>query len=150
MSVTACGDISSRGTTLFMAIAATGPFIEIGAVTVMPDLSPTATTDTCTDPYGVANDGYKEEFKTGEFDGGDASFTVKIRDGDPMQDQLESYFDGDDQAKNAWFRVQLASTSATKRTFKAIVKGNTHAFPPDGGICTLAVTTKVNSKLIKS
>ena len=150
MSQTACGDISSRGTTLFLSLLEEGPFLEIGAVTVMPNLSPTATTDTCTDPYGIENDGYKEEFKTGEFDGGDASFTVKVREGDVIQDRLESLFDGNFANQSCWLRVQLASTNATKRTFKAIIKGNEHAFPPDGGICTLAVTAKVNSKLVKS
>ena len=150
MSVTACGDISSRGATLFFAELAAGPFTEIGAVTVMPDLAPTAATDSCSDPYGVDDGGYEKEYKTGSYNGNDAGFTVKVREGDAIQDKLESYFDGADAEKECYLRVQLASTNATKRTFPALIKGVTNAFPPDGGICTLAVGTKVNGKVVKS
>jgi hypothetical protein len=150
MSVTACGDISTRGATLLFSTELAGTYNEIGAITVMPDLAPTAGTDTCTDPYGVDNGGYAKEYKTGGFDGNDAGFTVKLREGDVQHDLLKSYFDGADSDSEGFLRVQLASAGATKFTFPVIVKGVTHAFPPDGGICTVALSTKVNGKIVES
>lgn len=150
MSVTACGDISSRGATLLFATAIAGAYNEVGAITVMPDLAPTAGTDLCTDPYGVDDGGYEKEYKTGSFNGNDASFTVKLREGDAQHDLLKSYFDGADKDAEGFMRVQLASTNATKFTFPVLIKGITHAFPPDGGICTLAVSTKVNGQIVES
>ena len=136
--------------TLFFAIAATGPFVEVGAVDVMPDLAPTAATATCTDPYADGAEGYVKEYKTGEFNGNDTTFTVKNREGDAVHDQLESYFDGDDRDLEGFLRLQLADVSATKRTFPALIKGLTFAHPPSGGICTTAVSCKVNGKIVKS
>lgn len=150
MSVTACGDISSRGMTLFLSELLAGPYDEVGAVTVMPDLAPTATTADCTDPYAAGEGGYVKEYKTGEFNGNDTSVTVKAREGDVEHLLLEELFDGTKSDKECYLRVQLADVGATKRTFPALVKGVTHAHPPSGGIVTLQVSLKVNGRIVRS
>lgn len=146
MTQTACGDISSRGATLLFATAIDGTYNEVGPITAMPNVKRTAETDVCSNPYGDDNDGYEKQFKTGKFTAADQTFTVKIREGDATHAQLKSYFDGADKDLEGYLRVQLASTNATKFTMPVIVKDLDNAFPPDGGICTLAVTVGVNGK----
>lgn len=150
MTTTVCGDISSRGATLLLSTTIGGTYDEIGPVLTMPDLSATAGTAECTDPYGSNASGYKKEYKTGDFDGGDASFTVKFREGDPIHAVLKSHFDGADKDSECYLRVQLASVNATKFTFPALIKGAGNSFPPDGGIVTFAITAKVNDQVVES
>ncbi len=147
MALTACGHESSRGTTLLRGTSITGPWTEIGAIEEMPELSPTATTDTCTDQYAAGADAWVKEYKTGEFDGGDVSFTVNWISGDAMHDQLYADFEGSDEI---YLRIALSDTAASTRDFPFLVKNPTEAIPGGGGKITMSISGKVNGKIERS
>ena len=150
MTINVCGDITTIGATLFFAEVEAGPYTEVGAVVSMPDISSAARTAECTDPYGEQADGYVEKYKTGIFDGQDAPFTVKLREGDAIQATLRDYHDGNNKFSACWIRVQLNTTNSWKQTFKSAITEFTYAFPPDGEVATMQLTALVNSKPIET
>lgn len=146
MSLTTCGHESTRGTTLLRATSASGPWTEIGAVESMPELAPTATTDTCTDQYGDGDDAWVKEFKTGEFNGNDASFTVNWISGDAQHAQLYADFESLDEI---WLRIALSDVNASTRDFPFLVKAPSEPLPGGGGKIQLTISGKVNGRIIR-
>ena len=146
MSLTTCGHESTRGTTLLRAESITGPWVEIAAIETMPELSPTATTDSCTDQYGAGADAWVTEFKTGEFDGGEASFTCNWISGNTGHDQLYADFLSTDEI---FLRIAFSDTGASTRDFPYLVKGVSEALPGAGGKVQFTVTGKVNGQIIR-
>lgn len=146
MSLTTCGHESTRGTTLLRGTSAAGPWEEIGAVESMPELAPTATTDTCTDQYGAGDAAWVKEFKTGEFNGNDASVTCNWISGNAMHEQLYTDFESEDEI---WLRVAYSDLNASTRDFPYLVKGVSDLLPAGGGKIQFTVSGKVNGRILR-
>jgi hypothetical protein len=147
MAINACGQESSRGTTLLWSKSPTGPFTEIGAVDTMPELSPTAELDECSDPYGSGEAAWAKYYKTGKIEGGDVTFNVNWISGDAEHDALEA--DLEDETES-YFRIALSDLNATTRTFPALTTGVSHPVPQNGGKLQLGVTVRVNGQIVKA
>jgi hypothetical protein len=150
MALTNCGFESTRGTTLLRATSADGPWTAIAAIEQMPELAPTATTDTCTDPYGSGTSGWIRKYKTGEFNGGQVTFTCNWISGNAGHDLLYADFDTYDEDAEIWLRIALSDVAATTRDFPALVVGISEPLPQNGGKVQFTVTCEVNGKPIRS
>ena len=148
MSLTSCGHESTRGTTLLRSTGTiSGPWVEVGAVQVMPELGTTHTIAACTDPYGAGAAGYVTNYKTGEIDMGEASFTVNWISADATHTSLQA--DVLATTEN-FFRLLLSDVAATTKDFPALVTGVTEPVPGDGESHQLVVTMKVNGAVVRA
>lgn len=147
MSLTTCGHESTRGTTLLKADAIGGPWVEVGAVEVMPEITTTHATASCTDPYGAGADAYLKSYKTGEIDMGETSFTVNWISGDTIHDELQA-----DVLSTAesFFRLLLSDVAATTKDFPMLITNVSEPVPGEGGSHQLVVSGKVNGAVVRS
>lgn len=145
--LTNCGHESTRGTTLLRGTSITGPWTEIGAIEAMPELSPSHATDDCTDQYGAGTAAWKKEYKTGEMDGGETSFTVNLISGDAMHDTLKADLTSTDET---YLRIAHSDVNASTDDFPFLTKNISKPMPGGGGKRQLVISGKVNGEIVES